>query len=252
MSIQSENVKVSMPGCKSAVRPGLRHQRGVALFFGMVLMIMLTVIALVVMRNTMLELRLTTATAQHELAFQSSEEARQIPEAILVAHVRNRGWPVSWGGTVADAMFNLNTVYAGRTTWINLLNPKTTSGKGIQDSCSGTGLVIFYMAQPCTTETVSYNYTPSSWTSSVSFNVCENGTTSCSSSGQVADAVSIVRDGTTINQGSGAAQAQGYSSVGVGSSTGGSSLLLEVGSTATLPSGAKDTTIAQYKLGISN
>lgn len=228
------------------------HQKGVALFVGMIFLIMLSLVALFVMRDTLLEMRLTTATAQHEQAFEASEEARQIPEAILQAHVQNRGWPSSWGGTVPDGMFDLNAIYAGRTSWIAMLNPTTTSGKGLQPSCTGTGLVTFYMAQACSTQDASYNYSPSNWTSSVNFSVCENGAASCSSSSQIQDQVSIVRDGTAVNQGVGAAQAQGYSSVGVGSSTGGSSLLLQVRSQATLPSKSQAVTIAQYKLSITN
>ena len=228
------------------------RQHGVALFVGLIFLIMLSLVALYVMRGTVLEMRLTGATAQHELAFEASETARQVPEAILQAHVQNRGWPISWGGTVPDSMFSLNTIYAGRTSWISLLNPNTTSGNGIQQSCTGSGLVIFYMAQTCSSQGVSYRYQPSTWASSAVFNVCQNGSSSCSSSNQIKNAVSIVRDGTTVNQGSGAAQAQGYSSIGVGSSTGGSSLLLQVRSAATLPSGAKGVTIAQYKLSITN
>ena len=237
---------------KSLYYLGAARQRGVALLVGMIFLIMLSLVAIYVMRGTMLEMRLTNATAQHQLAFQASEQGRQIPEAILQSHVRNRGWPVSWGGTVPDAMFNLNTIYAGRTSWVALLKPNTTSGKGLQQSCTGSGLVIFYMAQTCSSQGVSYNYQPSNWTNSVVFNVCQNGSSSCSSSNQVSDAISIVRDGTTINQGSGAAQAQGYSSIGVGSSKGGASLMLQVRSAATLSSGAQGVTIAQYKLSITN
>jgi len=40
------------------------RQRGVALFLGLVFLVILTLVALVVMRGTMLEMRLTTATTR--------------------------------------------------------------------------------------------------------------------------------------------------------------------------------------------
>jgi hypothetical protein len=255
MSIQSGIARDTVAPRKPQRLTTLARQRGVALFMGLIFLVMLTLVALIVLRDTTLEMRLTTATAQHEQAFEASEEARQVPEAILQAHVQNRGWPVSWGGTVPDAMFDLNTIYAGRTSWVALLDPTKNVGKGIQQSCTGTGLAIFYMEQTCTNQTASYRYTPSTWTStpSVIFNVCSGGSTSCgSTSSKTTDTIAIVRDGTAINQGSGAASQQGYSSVGVGSSTGGSSLMLQVLSNAQIPGGSTDTTIAQYRLNISN
>ena len=230
------------PSIRGRGAPG--RQRGIALFVGLVFLVMLTLVSLIVMRGTLLEMRMTTATARHEQAFQASETARTVPETVLAAHVFNRGWPESWGGTIPDVMFNLNTVFANRLGWSALLNPNTTSGQGLQSAC-GTGLVIFYMAVACPSRTAQYNYSPSSWAAAVKFTIAAT---------QTQDVISIVRDGVTINQGSGAAQAQGYSSVGVGTSKGGSALLLQVESQATVPGSGSNpaTTIAQYKLSITN
>jgi len=223
------------------------RQRGIALFVGLVFLVMLTLVALIVMKGTLLEMRMTTATARHEQAFESSETARTIPEAILAAHVFNRGWPESWGGDKSDSLFDLDTIFANRTVWGNLLNPNTTSNQGLQNSCGGSGLVIFYMAlSPCSTQTAAYKYTPSKWLTSVSFNVCTDGSAGCTTR------ISIIRDGVTLKQGSGAAQAQGYASVGVGTPRGGSALLLQVRSAATVPGNGQAVTIAQYKLNITN
>ena len=221
-------------------RPG--SQRGIALFVGLVFLVMLTLVSLIVMRGTLLEMRMTTATARHEQAFEASEMARTVPETILAAHVFNRGWPESWGGNVPDIMFNLNTVFANRLGWSALLNPNTTTGQGLQPAC-GSGLVIFYMAVTCPTRTAFYNFTPTQWVPAVKF-------TMAGSQAQVV--VSIVRDGVTVNQGSGAASQQGYASVGVGTSKGGSALLLQVQSTAVVPGSDTAGTIAQYKLNITN
>ena len=234
-------------------RPG--RQRGIALFIGLVFLVMLTLVSLIVMRGTLLEMRMTTATAQHEQAFELSETAREVPEAILALHVFNRGWPESWGGSVPDILFNLNSTYANRTDWINLLNPNTTAGYGLKTVC-GAGLVILYMAVPCPAHDATYNYNPINWANAIIFQLCDPvGSTSCSSNSQTTANISIVRDGVSLNQGSGGALQQGYSSVGVGSSKGGSALLLQIRSQAFIgpsPGVAQAVTIAQYKVNVVN
>jgi PilX N-terminal len=245
MSIQPQVSRtiIMQPNTQGRGAPG--RQRGIALFIGLVFLVMLTLVSLIVMRGTLLEMRMTTATARHEQAFEASETARTVPESILASHVFNRGWPESWGGNVPDVMFNLNTVFANRLGWSALLNPNTTSGQGLQPSSCGSGMVIFYMAVTCPTRTASYNYTPSIWslTPSVKFTLPAT---------QTQDVINIVRDGVTVNQGSGAASQQGYASVGVGTSKGGSALLLQVQSTAVVSGSDTAGTIAQYKLNITN
>jgi hypothetical protein len=252
----SNPLKVSRPIIMQPItwgggKPG--RQRGIALFIGLVFLVMLTLVSLVVMRGTLVEMRMTTATARHEQLFEASETARRVPEAILTLHVFNRGWPESWGGSVPDVMFNLNSTFANRTDWQALLNPNTTTNQGIQSVC-GSGLVILYMAVTCPTRTAQYNFSPSTWDPSIIFTVCDPVGSTCSSADQTTDKIAIVRDGVSLNQGSGAAQAQGYASVGVGTSKGGSALLLQIRSfaapTPTSTQGA--TTIAQYKVNITN
>ena len=43
---------------------GLQRQRGVALFVGLVFLVMLSLVAIVVMKDTLLETRMTTATVE--------------------------------------------------------------------------------------------------------------------------------------------------------------------------------------------
>lgn len=259
MSIGLTDMKVSAMNRNRVRRLVPGGEKGVALFVGLIFLVILSLVALVAMRGTLLDMRMTSATARHEQAFEASETAREIPEAMLALHVFNRGWPSSWGGTVPNALFDLNTTFANRLAWINLLDPTKTSGNGLLKSCAG-GLVIFYIAVTCATRTAAYNYTPSVWETAAQFTTCANGTTgsgtACPSAQQVTNKVSIIRDGVSLNQGSGAAQAQGYSSVGVGSSKAGSSLLLQVRSdstiNATVPGDGEAVTIAQYKLNISH
>jgi hypothetical protein len=231
------------------VRPGhgARRQRGAVLFIGMVLLIILTLVAMVAMRGTLLEMRLTSSTAQHELAFEASESARAIPESLLTSYAYYHGWPQSWGGTVPDAQYALNNMFANRPDWLALLKP--SSGRGLQTSCNGA-LANFILNTPCIAgQSASYNYTPSQWAPTFIMNTCLNGT-SCTS--QAVNTVAIVRDGVAPNMGSGAAAQQGYASVGVGTAKGGALLLLQVRSNSTVPGGGQATTIAQYRLNIVN
>lgn len=229
------------------------RQRGVALLVGLIFLVMLTLVALVVMRGTMLEMHLSTATARHEQAFEASETTRAIPEVIINDHVFNRGWPKTWGGDVPDAMFDLDTSFANRKDWVDLLKPNSSAKTGLQDYCGGTSLAIFYLPQSCSSHDLSYNYMPRNWDSTVVMAVCE-GTTdqSCSSSQKVNSNVAIVRDGVVPNAGSGGAMSQGYASPGIGTATGGASLLLQIRSQAQVPGNGAATTIAQYKQVITH
>jgi Tfp pilus assembly protein PilX len=241
------------PPTSDASRAAIRPQRGVALFVGLVFLVMLSLLALVVMKGTLLEMQMTTATARHEQAFEASEAMRPIPEAVLADHIFNRGWPVAWGGAVPNALFDLNSTYANRLQWVTLMNPNTTTGKGLRTLCGGTALVSFYLpVGPCVGQTDAYNYTPSLWNNTVLMDVCNDGTTSCTSDKKISGAIAVIRDGVTLNKGSGAAMSQGYASVGVGTAKGGSALLLQVRSNATVPGNGNAVTIAQYKINLDH
>lgn len=240
-------------GTKGHLVAALRKQRGIALFVGLIFLVLLTVVALVVMRGTMLEMHLTSATARHEQAFEASEATRVIPEAIINDHVFNRGWPKGWGGDVPDSMFDFATTFANRTDWINLLKPDTGAKTGLQDYCGTGTLASFYLPVNCTSHAASYNYTPSQWENTVVMSLCSGGTQSSCPSGKKINAnIAIVRDGVRPNAGSGGAQAQGYASPGIGTATGGASLLLQVRSDAKVAGNGEATTIAQYKQVITH
>lgn len=226
------------------------RQRGAALFMGLVLLLVLTLVALVAMRGTLLGMRLTSSTAQHELAFESSEAARAIPEAVLGAYAYYHGWPQSWGGTVPNAQYQLSDTFLNRPNWLTLLTPSGSTG--LQKSCNGA-LANFILNVPCISgQTAAYNYTPSQWASTFVMNTCLNGQASCSSSAQAVNTVAIVRDGVSTNVGSGAAAQQGYASIGVGNARGGALLMLQIRSSSTVPGGGQAVTIAQYRVNIVN
>ena len=240
-------------GIKARTASALHSQRGIALFVGLIFLLLLTVVALVVMRGTVLEMHLTSGTARHEQAFEASEATRAIPEVIINDHVFNRGWPKSWGGDVPDTMFDLASSFANRTDWIALLKPDSSAKTGLQNYCGGTSLASFYLPVSCSSHTAGYNYTPAQWENTVVMAVCSGAAQSgCPANQKINSNIAIVRDGVRPNAGSGGAQAQGYASPGIGTATGGASLLLQIRSNATVAGNGQAITIAQYKQVITH
>ncbi|MGH8595438.1 MAG: pilus assembly PilX family protein, partial [Gammaproteobacteria bacterium] len=79
--------------------------RGMALIVALVLLLVMTMIAVVAMRSTTLDLKMTTNTALNRRAFQAAESVRAIVGPLLEAHAFWDGWPVALGGEFADALF---------------------------------------------------------------------------------------------------------------------------------------------------
>ena len=81
-----------------------RH-RGMILVTALVLLAVLTLVAVVAMRMTTLDMRMTTNTMLKARAFQSSEGARVQVAEPLDEHVFNQGWSVDDGGDKPVAGF---------------------------------------------------------------------------------------------------------------------------------------------------
>lgn len=85
-----------------------RTQRGTVLITALVFMVVLTLVAVVAMRTTTLDLKITTNTMLKARAFENSESARIQMVDVLDQHVFNRGWPTTIGGSVpASAAFTI-------------------------------------------------------------------------------------------------------------------------------------------------
>jgi PilX N-terminal len=84
-------------------------QAGVALIMALVLLLVMTMVAVVAMRSTTLDLKMTTNNTQTRRAFQGSDGARDVITPVLASHVFYHGWPTSLtGGTVvASASFTI-------------------------------------------------------------------------------------------------------------------------------------------------
>lgn len=219
------------------------RQRGIALFVGMVFLLVLSVVAVMAMRGTLTEMKLVTNTARHEAAFETSEALRSVPITLFDQHVFERGWPVLFGGTVPDADFTYGTQ----------LGPDLMAKmKGwLQADCSHAVSLFYGTLQPnCNNLPKETVYDPATWHPDMVIAVCDPASTSCSAN--ISATIAIVPDGSVLAEGAGGAQAAGYRGLGIGSAGGGAELLFEVRSIATVPGNGVDTTHTQYHQQIRN
>ncbi|SDF14830.1 MULTISPECIES: PilX N-terminal domain-containing pilus assembly protein [Rhodanobacteraceae] len=213
-------------------------QRGIALFVGMVFLVVLSIVAVVAMRGTLVEMRMVTNTARHETAFEASEALRSVPVSLFDEHVYARGWPASFNGDVPDSEFTYSTDIPA-----SLL---AEAKSALQTDCSTNKPSLFYgQLQPaCGDQPKETLYNPATWRPDMIIAICDTGTKSCS--GDVKASVAIVPDGTTLGEGAGGAQAAGYRGLGIGAANGGAEMYFEVRSIATAPGDGAATTHTQY------
>jgi hypothetical protein len=221
----------------------MRAQRGVALFVGLIFLLVLSIIAVMAMRGTLTEMKMVTNVARHEAAFEASEALRAVPVTLFDQHVFERGWPASFNGDVPDSDFTYSTAFS-----TDMLAKVKTS---IQTDCSGKLTLFYGTLQPeCSPLPQETLYDPTTWHPDMKISICDTSSSSCSA--DVSATVAVVPDGSVLSAGSGGAQAAGYRGLGIGSAGGGADLIFEIRSVATAPGNGTSTTQTQYHQNIRN
>ncbi|MBS0431562.1 MAG: hypothetical protein JSS21_04050 [Proteobacteria bacterium] len=229
-------------------------QRGLALFIGMVFLVVLSLVAVIAMQSTFLEMRMVTNVARQTEAFQMSESTRAIltgpPATSLFAQSLSQGgWPSSWGGDIPDANFADigNCVSKMNPIWGNC--PLILGFETALIKAHGKPPKVLYGAfdsPGADGKTVENTADPDNWVTDATLTLADpNGT-----AGFIAASLSVVPDGGGVNTGTGAAQAAGYRGLGVGSAAGGASRYFQIRSVGLSPSNGSNgraVTIAQFQ-----
>jgi len=86
-------------------RPHLHtpRQHGFALIVAMVMLLILTMVAVIAMRSTTLDLKMSANTTLAQRAFQASDGTRHSISPVLASHVFYHGWPSAIGGDIATS-----------------------------------------------------------------------------------------------------------------------------------------------------
>jgi hypothetical protein len=83
--------------------PHSPSHHGFALIVAMVMLLILTMVAVIAMRSTTLDLKMSANTTLAQRAFQASDGTRDSVSPVLASHVFYHGWPSAIGGDVADS-----------------------------------------------------------------------------------------------------------------------------------------------------
>ncbi|GEM_PF-686429 len=241
------------PATCSAATP--RHQRGIALFVGMVFLIVLSLVAVIAMQSTFLEMRMVTNVARQSEAFQVSESVRSVltapaQQSLFSQNLTNRGWPVSWGGSVPDADFAAvglcGTLPPAQWTASNCPLGYQFEQNLTRDSSGNPKRLYGALDLPgANGASIEDANTPSTWVVDDFIKLTDPN----NPSGYIAAYLSVVPDGGAANPGAGAAQAAGYRGLGTGLAAGGASRFFQVQSVGKSPwdgSNGRAVTIAQY------
>jgi hypothetical protein len=219
------------------------RQRGVALFIGLVFLVVLSLISIIAMKGTLMETQISTSSARHEQAFETSESLRTLPVSLFDEHVFERGWPTALGGSLPDADFNYQSdLTSGMLSIVN---------NALETDCSGDKTLLYGQLQSgCGAFVAESLYDSTTWHPDMKISICDVSSNGCTSN--VSAVVSVVPDGQVLSEGAGGALAAGYQGLGVGSAGGGGSMYFEIKSIGSASSNGTAVTHSQYRQSIRN
>ncbi len=87
--------------------PTIRHHHGFVLVTAMIFLLVLTLVAVVAVKSSGLELRMSANNVMHTEAFQASEGPRQTIGRLIerLGFYAESGWPAAIGGATPDSQF---------------------------------------------------------------------------------------------------------------------------------------------------
>lgn len=208
--------------------PGSRHQSGVILVTGLVFLVVITLIAVIALQGTGIELRMATNAANSSRAFESSEGLRTITAPIIEEHTFHRSWPDSMAGGVIPAGDFVTPIPTDFTIRVD----------------SGNAALL-YLTNTEGSASPLLSYSPLTTDTSYCFDECGNA-------GEVSAELGVFRTQTRLATGSGSAMVSGYEGLGKSAAAGGGNLFFEFRSYGSAPNNAQAVTATEYRHTIRN
>lgn len=216
------------------LRRAPRTERGIALVVALVLLLVMTMVAVVAMRTTTVDLKMITNTVLARRAFENSEGARMSIGKTLEAHVFYRGWPSAIGGTVPDtAKFPLPVELTVQDTDATYYNGANGTMADFEDD-DGRQALNAIIRNP-----------------DIDFESDVNADDVIDNADVFAD-VWVTWRAALLAAGSGGAQGSGYLGPGVGSAGADSNVFFDIKSRGAAPGSAANFTGADYRVLIRN
>ncbi len=222
------------------------RQRGATLFVGLMFLLVLTLVALVSMRGTTLELKMATNQTQHQTAFELAESMRLMTGAIVSQNTLNRGMQNFSGSAQTWAYIGSSGPVGGQPG----------GGTSCATSALPTSLQLYqnessasYSSQWHTIPGVFRGNVPTATATDIAGNP-NKILANCSTAPGGSAWSNVYAIGTRSTPGTGTAQNE--SSTGVGASGGGATRWFEIRSQGQIGDGAGVVTAAEYRQPIIN
>jgi hypothetical protein len=228
----------------------MKAQRGAALLVGLIFLVVLSLVAVLAMKGTLMEMRMINNVSAHEQAFEFSETVRMTVVKLFNENATSSGWPITlMGGDKVDTLFG--TFPAGCTPTSNLVGSTGLSCKMIyattirKDSATALPVNLYAIAYSASEKT----YDPTTWKTTspdgdVKISLCSTQVSGCTPD-QIGR-VWVRPDGSMIVAGSQGGIGTAYGVIGA-SLSGSTNQFFEIFSEATVSGNGRVTTQSQYK-----